>query len=102
MLRLIFATALTPPGQKWAGSLRVSMRVILRYLDKATIFINLEVHKVHADDASHIVVFMRLRQPFALLVRLGSFEHLGRNLAHVVVCVRVCLSEALGYEPARS
>ena len=77
------------------------MRVILRYLDKATIFINFEVHKVHADDASHIVVFMRLRQPFALLVRLGSFEHLGRNLAHVVVCVRVGLSEALGYEPAR-
>ena len=59
------------------------------------------MHKVHADDASHIVIFMRLRQPFALLARLSSLEHLGRNLAHVVVCVWISLSEALGYEPAR-
>ena len=59
------------------------------------------MHKVHADDASHIVIFMRLCQPFTLLARLGSLEHLGRDLADVVVRVRICLSEALGYEPAR-
>ena len=44
-----------------------------------------------------------LSQPFApFLARLDSLEHFGGDLAHVVVCVRVGLSEAPGYEPSRS